>query len=527
MIETTNGASSFKAAWRWWLPPALLALILALVFLDPFIGDWDALDYTVLALAGRPSSMLLGRMLFTLTNHGLWVIAHTFFHLQAENAYLLFKFAVVIQSPFVIIVWWMLARDLTRSVQAATVAVVLLAVSPFFILYSGQAMTEIPSLLWLGLALIIHLRGVRERRVWMILAGAALLGLSVNVREAGLLYAPWLLIAPLVAGGSKLRQRELLRRELLTTALACFVFLLFAFGPFALWYWLDIDGYRTAWHGWVESARMESARHPVSFASFGTLLRYFFYAAPLALPLFPLAAIREYKQNGLTLLLAFGCLGVLANLSLIMHYSVVINGRYQLTGLPAMLPLVAAQLVQVLTALTRNTRRALACALLLILVVTLWTGVQWWPGSIAYAKARATTKDYRAQLALVPTDAVVIPGAQTVAVTYWRGLGSGRWEVIGTGGGWPSGHLAETIEQYLKDGRRVFLDMDKRWWAACGWQVAETRETVELESRFRFRRVSDTIYEIRPMNDVSAHDAPDLQQLLPENRRGETMYCSG
>jgi hypothetical protein len=521
IIDAPAGTRSFRAAWRWWLAPALLALILALIFLDPFIGDWDGLDYTVLSLAGRPSSMILGRMLFIFTNHALWLVAHAFFNLSPDQAYLLFKFAVVAQSPLAVMAWWVLARELTDSVRAATLAVLLLSVSPFFILYSGQVMTEIPSLLWMAVGLIIHLRGVRGRRIPMVLIGAALLGLSVNIREAGLLYAPWLLIAPLVCGW------RLERREILTTALACLVFLLFALGLFGAWFWLDVEGYRGAWYGWVESTRLESARHPVSLANFGTLLRYFLYAAPLALPLFPFASISEYRQRGLTLLLAFGCLGFFANLSLIIHYSVVLNGRYLLTGLPAMLPLVAVHLLRVLTGLTGQTRRAFASSLLLISLVSIGTGLRWWPGSLAYARARALTKDYRTQLALLPPDAVVIPGGQTVAVTYWRGIGAGHWDVIGTGGGWPGGHLAPDIERYLKEGRRVFLDADPRWWAVCGWQEAETRELAATQMRFNFRRVSGTIFELRPLADAAARDEPNLETLLPEQRPADVQKCGG
>ena len=42
--------ASFWGTWRWWLPPAVIALALVLYFVDPFIGDWDGLDYTVLSL---------------------------------------------------------------------------------------------------------------------------------------------------------------------------------------------------------------------------------------------------------------------------------------------------------------------------------------------------------------------------------------------------------------------------------------------------------------------------------------------
>jgi hypothetical protein len=120
----------------------------------------------------------------------------------------------------------------------------------------------------------------------------------------------------------------------------------------------------------------------------------------------------------------------------------------------------------------------------------------------------------------------MIAGGQTVGVTYWRGVGLGRWDVIGTGAGWPGDErLVPAIESYLKEGRRVFLDTDARLWAPCGWQVTETREIAKLEGRFHFRRVSETIFELRPTTDLPAQDAPHLERLLPENRPAEVRAC--
>ncbi|HYJ47546.1 MAG TPA: glycosyltransferase family 39 protein, partial [Pyrinomonadaceae bacterium] len=150
------------AAWRWWVVPAMVALVLALLLIDPFIGDWDGLDYTLSSIQGRPSSMALGRSLFIFTNHAAWRAAHTLFGLSTENAYLLFKYMVVAESPLAVAACWALAREVTGSVRAATVAALLVATSPFFVIYSGQVMTEIPSLFLLATALTVYLNGVRR-----------------------------------------------------------------------------------------------------------------------------------------------------------------------------------------------------------------------------------------------------------------------------------------------------------------------------------------------------------------------------
>ncbi len=515
--DFTVERQSLLAAWRWWLPLALLSLLLALAFLDPFAGDWDALDYTVLAIEGRASSMILGRTLFLSVNHALWLVAHTVFQLSPEKAYLLFKYAVVAQTPFATVAWWWFARDLTHSARAATLAALLLALSPFYIIYSGQAMTEIPSLLLMAVALTIHLRGVRRGRLARILAGAALLGLSVNVREAALLYAPWLVLAPLVVRGTP-GGWNIGRRELASTALACVVFLVCAFAPFALLLLTNMDNYRWAWHGWVESSRMESARHPVSLDNLQPLLRYFFIASPLLFSALPFAAYREWKRRGWrSPLLALAFVGLCANLSLIIHYSVVLNGRYMLTGLPALAPLVAASWLSWQSAKMQSVRRAFVSSVLGVLIIAATAAYFTWPVGRGYLAERTLAKEYRARLALVPRDAVMIAGKQTVAVTYWRGIGAGEWGVIGTGAGWPGAQLASVIERDLQTGRRVFFDADPRWWPSHGWAREELRDLAGLDTQFRFRRISETIYEVRPPEDESARDILPLSRLLSVN----------
>ena len=135
------------------------------------------------------------------------------------------------------------------------------------------------------------------------------------------------------------------------------------------------------------------------------------------------------------------------------------------------------------------------------------------------------SKEYRQQLVNVPRDAVMISGSQTIAVTYWKAIGAGDWKTIGTGGGWPGENLEPLIESYLREGRRVFIDTDPRWWQPCSWQRDEIPAIVGLQERFSFRRVTDTIYEIRPRGEQGASDSPGLEKLLPENRPEDTKKC--
>jgi dolichyl-phosphate-mannose-protein mannosyltransferase len=494
--------------------------LVVLYFVDPFIGDWDGLDYTMLSIAGYPSSMALGRNLFIFENHFLYQLTHRLFNVPLEDSYLVFKYAVVAQAPLALIGCWVLARDVSRSLHTATLATVMIALSPVFVLYSGQVMTDVPSMLVLTVALIIHLRGVQRDSLALILLGAALLGFGMNLRETFAFYVPWLVLAPFFFG------RERPRSRILTTVLlSCLVFLICGLSWFAYWFITD-PHYRWIWFGWRESMAQESARHPITLRNLWPYIMYFFISAPLAFLALPFAIRNEKRLNGTSPLLLLGVIGLFANLVLFLNYSTSVNWRYFLTGLPAFVPLSAHFLLRKLGPRLRGTNYALAACIGAVCVFAIVFGIYIRPVSREYIVRRALSKQYRFQLQRVPRDAIMISGSQTIAVTYWKAMGLGDWKTIGTGGGWPGDRLVPQIEEYLIAGKRVFLDTDPRWWLPCGWQRDEIAAIVDLQNRFSFRRLTDTIYEVRPLSDPTAQDVPDLRRLLPENRPQDMKKCT-
>lgn len=516
--DSISHANHFWRAWKWWLPQSLLGLALVLCFVDPFIGDWDGLDYTMLSLAGYPSSMALGRNLFIFGNHTLFVTAKTFFGLQPENAYLLFKYAVVAQAPLAIIACWMVAHSVSNSVHTAALSALLIVCSPVFVLYGGQVMTDVPSVLVLGLALVIHMRGIRSENLWLILAGAGLMGLGVNLRETIGFFAPWLLIAP-IAYGWKIR-----KREAIYIGASFLVFVLFAFGWFAYWFVTD-PYYRYIWHGWRESMIEESSRHPVALRNLRPFLTYLFITGPFVFLTIPFIAFAEWRKRHLTPMSALWIVALFADLLLFFNYSTTVNWRYFLTGLPGLAPLASHWLLSRGTRLLGNVNRALmACVLIIGVFATTFT-ILMRPVSHEFIQRRAMSKEYKTRLEKLPSDAVMISGAQTIAVTYWAAIGAGQWKTIGTGGGWPGNRLFAVIDDHLAKGSRVFIDSDPRWWLPCGWQREEIPMITQLEQHYRFRRVTDDIFELRPKSDVTATDQPNLKRLLPENRPEDTSKC--
>ncbi len=511
------GTASFWRAWRWWLPPAVIALALVLYFVDPFIGDWDGMDYTMLSLDGYPSSMALGRNLFIFSNHFLYVVAHQLFNVQPDQAYLIFKYVVVAQAPLAVIACWILARDISGSLYTATTAALLIVFSPVFVLYGGQVMTDVPSVLLLAVALIIHLRGVQERKVWLLVLGAALLGLGVNLRETIGFYAPWLVLAPIMVGW------KYQRKDWWIIA-SCVVFLALALGWFGYWFITD-PHYRWVWYGWRESMRDESARHPVQLSNLLPYVMLYFISAPLVFVTNFFAPILEWRKRGSSLMWLLWAVAFFANLLLFFNYSTTVNWRYFLTGLPGIVPLGAYWLLRIAQKRVGTEKRAfIACSCLIgILAVILFIFMR--PISYEFIERRAMSKEYKHRLEQVPPDAIMISGAQTIAVNYWAAIGAGRWKTIGTGGGWPGDKLFSTVQTHLNHRRRVFIDSDPRWWMPCGWQRDEIPMIVDLEKHFSFRHVNDTIYEISYRGDPAATDNPNLSRLLPENRPEDTKKC--
>jgi hypothetical protein len=516
--SSPTGAASFWQVWRWWLPPALAALVLVLYFVDPFIGDWDGMDYTTLSIEGYPSSMALGRSLFIFTNHALFLIGHSLFHVQPENAYLIFKYAVVAEAPFAAIACWILARDISGSLYTATTATLLIVFSPVFVVYGGQVMTDVPSVLLLATALIIHLRGIQQRRFWLVLIGAGLMGLGMNLRETIGFYAPWLVLAPFVLGW------KFQRREILWVAASCVLFTVLAFGWFGYWFITD-PHYRWVWNGWRESMRNESARHPITIGNLVPYLMYYFISAPLVFLTIPFAPFFEWRKRGMSPMLLLWIVGFSANVLLFFNYSTTINWRYFLTGLPGIVPLGASWLLHIAQKRFRTERRALVACTMAILVLTLTFIICVRPVNSEFIERRAMSKEYKHRLESVPLDAIMISGGQTIAVQYWAAIGPGRWKTIGTGGGWPGEALFAIVQNHINHRRRVFIDTDPRWWIPCGWQRDEIPLIVELEKHFSFRRVDDTIYEISYQGDPAARDNPNLSRLLPENRPEDTKKC--
>src|SRR6185436_5895276 len=311
------------------------------------------------------------------------------------------KYAVVVQTPFAIIACWLLAHTFSKSLATATISALLVVCSPVFVLYGGQVMTDVPSVLLLAIALIVHFKGIQRKNLWLVLVGAALMGLGMNLRETIGFYAPWLVIAPFACGW------KFQRREILYVFASCVVFLSLAFGWFAFWFIGD-PYYRHIWYGWRASMAEESSRHPVALENLRPYVVYLFITGPLVFISLPFAAISEWRQRKLTPILLLWLVALFADFLLFFNYSTTVNWRYFLTGLPGLAPLGGQWLLHIGTRFLGSPRRAFAASILLIGGLAIAFSIFMRPVSYEFIQRRAMSKDYKQRLASLPPDAVMI-----------------------------------------------------------------------------------------------------------------------
>ncbi|MFN0108161.1 MAG: glycosyltransferase family 39 protein [Blastocatellia bacterium] len=318
-LPTTH---SWKNDFYLWLPLACVSWWLAWKYQDRFISDWDGFDYTASVVEETYSVLGLGRALFLGYNRLLWQAASSWFHWPPEQVYLLIRYGVIAQTGVAIIGIYALCKELSASKLSAFFSALIVVASPYFITYSGRAMSEIPGFLMLSWSLWWMLRGLRLGRQWQFLMAAFLVGLSANVREFAVFYFPFVALAAWWRG---VKWR--------TVALALALTGLAAGAGILFWYLRDGNLYRDAVITWYRLSAEERRRFPVSINNIWFLGKFTFIASATVAVLVPLALAWLASKRRLRLLWMFGLCGLLADLVLLLNHDLPVNPRYALTGL--------------------------------------------------------------------------------------------------------------------------------------------------------------------------------------------------
>src|SRR5262245_10018674 len=471
--------------------PALLLVFaswwLAWKYQDEFLTDWDSFDYTVYAVQGWPSALGLGRSLFIGYNHLLWIIAHRWFEVPPEQAHLVLRYAVIAQSGPAIAGFYLLCKELTASRLAAFFGALLVAASPYFIIYSGRAMSEIPAILLLSWSLWWMLRSLRLGRLNSFLMGSFLFGLSANIREFAVFYLPFVLLAAIIHGSQwKLGLKGL--------GLA----ILGALSGVIFWTISNPDSYWPAVINWYKLSARERELHPVRAENIVHFVKFAMNCSIVVALLFPFALLLAWVKKRWSTLFYFGCLGLLANLIMLANHDLPVNPRYLLTGLLGLAAVCGWSMAELI-----HSHRSWAMPLLFgFIALTKGTynhmanelyGQQW---------AARAARNYVAKIESLPWNSALIVGARSPLANMYSYVGARPyWKIIPSGAGWPDEQLGEKIDDLLIAGRLVYVDFDPELWQ-LGLRK-ENREGAGLEMikrEYRLIHMHDSFYRIEQKN---------------------------
>jgi 4-amino-4-deoxy-L-arabinose transferase-like glycosyltransferase len=395
----------------------------------------------------------------------------------------LFRRAVIAQAGPAVVGCYALYKELSADRFAALAGALMMALSPFFITYSGRVMSEIPAFLLLAWGLWWLLRSLRLGRLNSFLAAAFVIGLSANIREFAIFYLP---VIPLAARFHRVSWS----RSLAALGIA----VLAATSGMLIWLLIGSDEYLQSVVDWYRLSAQERAVHGVN-----RLNSVAYQCSVAATLLAPFALAWLIFRPRLRVLLIVGLCGVLADLALVANHDLAVNPRYLLTGLLGL----AAAAGWGVTEMVRRDRMTGAGALVIIAFLTVGLYIRLGKENYDQEWNASAARRYLATVEKLPPDAVFIVGRYTPLINFYQGLGARpTWETISPGAGWPDEQLDEVIDQHLAEGRAVYVDFDESLWL-LGKRVV-SRERVGLEmirTSYQLAPVEGTLFRVLRRND--------------------------
>ncbi|MBK7600920.1 MAG: glycosyltransferase family 39 protein [Acidobacteria bacterium] len=458
----------------WWL---------AWHFQDEFISDWDGLDYTAYTIQGLPSALGLGRSLFLGYNHLLWKLAQKWLGTPPENAYLILRYGVISLAGPTVVAIYALFKELSESRLSAIFGASILAASPYFIIYSGRAMSEIPGFLMLAAAFWLMLRSLRSGSTYGFLLAAFFAGLSANIREFVVFYLPFIPISAWIIGRSW-------RKGLGGTLLA----ILGAVGGIIFWTIYAPEKYWPATIEWYLLSAQERTIHPIGPENLAFLVDFSYNCSVATTLLAPLAIIWLWQYRERRLLHVFGLLGLLANLVLIINHDLSVNPRYMLTGLLGLAAICGWTLAEMVRF------RGVWAAMVIVGLIVLTKGSYNNMSRELYNQewAARESRNYFSKLGDMPWNSAFIVGSRTPLINFYAVIGARPyWKAIPIGSAWPDDKLDEAIDDLLIAGRLVYIDFDAEIWQAG--QRKENREAPGLEMikrDYEFEYLRESMYRV-------------------------------
>ena len=488
LSQLAPGSPSHADSYGWikdfylWLPLACVSWWLAWKYQDQFITDWDGFDYTAYVVQHHPSALGLGRALFLAYNSALWELAARWLGTPPEQAYLVIRYGAIAQSGPAIVGIYALCKELTASRLAAFFGALIVAASPYYIIYSGRGMSEIPAFLMLGWSLWWMLRSLRRGHTGRFLIAACLVGLSANIREFAVFYLPLIPLAARIYGLSW-RIGFSAFALAVVSALAGMIFWL----NYDYFYWFKVAN-------WYRLSAAERKVHPVTAGNLRFLADFAFNCSCAVAIIAPLALTWLWSKRRLRVLFVFGLLGLIADLALLANHDLPVNPRYLLTGLIGLSAACGWCLAELIRCHGLRAAPLLIGLAVLTKVTYNHTAKQLYDQQWSARAAR----EYITKIEHLPWNSAFIVGSRAPLIHYLAGVEARPfWKAIAPGAPWPDDKLDEAIRDFFYAGRIVYVDFDPELWQTG--ERERNREAAGLEMikrEYRLEHIRDSFYRI-------------------------------
>lgn len=491
---------------------AVIMTVLCCLVRSKALIDWDSWEYASLAVIGKPSGLCLGRWWFIFFMR-LAYLAGSFFGLDMMHSYVPMQAAVIAMSAGAIVAlmhWaWLFSGRLSVAVLAGCIGLV----SPSLLVYCSTVMTEIPTMLFLALAMICWEMALGRSAarpavagIWSLAAGLSF-GIAVSMREPALVFCAWPIISCFI-------DRPRGRWRLLAMAGVGSVATL-GLAVCMAWAWSGIDPI-TNFSNY--SQYMHTERETFGFRGWLNIKyvgTHFLLAAPLAGLAFLTHVLRRAtagkdsktdrdrkvmfrraKWFGIAMLPYV--LATWYNPSLSFNYRLMLPLAWMVAPIAAVCA--EASFVWIGRKCSLSGRMTAVAAGVIVLMIS---------GTImkvAYRRFLVPCRyysDYQnkmfEQMQTLPANSAVFPGPGSAIGIYLQRTGlRPDWIAVPTGFGWTGENLSQRVEGFFKQGKRVFVNLEPYGWGRMDCEPMEWRALNDMVSRFETRHAVGGFQEILP-----------------------------
>ena len=474
--------------------------------------DWDSWEYAALAIVGQPSGLGLGRWWFIFLMR-IAYLAGSAFGMDMMHSYVAMQVAVIIISAGAIVAlmhWtWLFTGRLSIVVLAGCMGLV----SPSLVMYCSSVMTEIPTMLFLALAMIFWEMVLSRSAsspflawIWALAAGVSF-GIMFNMREPAMVFCAWPIISCFV---DRPRHRW---RLLATTGAASLLTLVFA--VCMAWAWSGIDPITNLNN---YSQYMHTERETFGFHGWLNVkytITHFFLAAPLVGLAFLAHIVRRVgagkacrtdndRRDILRRVKWLGIATIPYILATWYNSSLSFNYRLMLPLAWVVAPIGAVYAEAMFARIGRKYSISGGVAVVMAATVVLVISFSIMRRAYGYFIRPCLyysnyQKQMFEQMQTLPENSAVFPGPGSAIGIYLQRTGlRPDWIAVPTGFGWTGDNLTKRVEGFFEQNKRVFVNLEPYGWGRMDCEPMEWMALNDMVSRFETRDATASFKEILP-----------------------------